>query len=736
VTPRSGVAYVAVDAITRGDPQALKRALVGLGLQHPAVYLNDVGGWLPLTAIETATRLTELHSMRAALSRTHAGAVTSQGDYVQGTGALRSGNPTLTGSGVKVGILSDSYNCYAVYAAAGSGVSAGGNAGYASNGFTADASTDITTGDLPASSNIQILEEAGTFDKATCMDFGAPYLQPYGDEGRAMMQIVHDVAPGAQLMFHTALPTQAHFASGIQALVDAGAWVIADDVTYFDEPFFQDGLVAQAANAAYAAGVAYFSSAGNSGSNAYDNTAPDFSNAAVIPAGEHVLNFDTSGASTTKALTVNLPQLVPGEFVALVLEWDQPYVTGAPGSGGATSRMDLCVTGSASGLIDPNTTPVTDLGNNTQICTGANPIGMDPDQILVIGFPANASATSGTTCPSGPDGKPLASVCSAAQTISIQVGLVSGTVPGRIKLAIEDDGAGSTFPPGIPVSGGTLQGHPGAAGVMAVGAVFWNDTPSCGKTPALLEYYSAKGGDPILFDSAGNAVSPAVMRQKPDIAGPDGGVDTFLGFVEPSFGSGGCTNSGASPNFFGTSAATPHVAATAALLLQQFPGINVSALYDVLKSGAQTIANGKNPDGSTADNYTSGYGFVEAQSALAAMPSAPDVTLTLSPTTVNTGNSATLSWTVTNATSCSASGAWTGTQQLSGSMMVTPTATGSDTYNLVCTNANGYTATAQVLTVTSSGGGGGGGGGGGAVDLASLAALAALAGACRRRRRS
>lgn len=115
VAPRSGIAYVAVDAITRGDPQALKRALVGLGLQHPAVYLNDVGGWLPVTAIEGAEGLTELHSMRAALSRTHSGAITSQGDYVQGTAALRSGNPTLLGTGVSVGILSDSYNCYAVY---------------------------------------------------------------------------------------------------------------------------------------------------------------------------------------------------------------------------------------------------------------------------------------------------------------------------------------------------------------------------------------------------------------------------------------------------------------------------------------------------------------------------------------------------------------------------------------------------------------------------------------------
>ena len=166
-----------------------------------------------------------------------------------------------------------------------------------------------------------------------------------------MMQIVHDVAPGAKLAFHTAVESEADFANGIQALVNAGAQVIADDVTYFDEPFFQDGLLAQAANEANAAGVAYFSAAGNSGSNGYDNTAPDFSTAADRR-GRAVLNFDTSGASTTTSLTVNLPALVPGEFVSVILQWDQPYVTGAPSSGGATSQMDLCVASpTGAGLI-------------------------------------------------------------------------------------------------------------------------------------------------------------------------------------------------------------------------------------------------------------------------------------------------------------------------------------------------------------------------------------------------
>jgi hypothetical protein len=721
VAPDTGTAYVIVDAITRGDAQSLKSALVTLGLQHPSVYLNDVSGWLPITAIEAAASLPELHSIRAALARTNSGTVTSQGDFVQGTAALRSSNPTLTGTGVTVGILSDSYDCYAIYGMANSGIPASGNSGYAPNGFTATAATDISTGDLPAS--ISVLEEAGTVNNDTCKDYGAPYLTPYGDEGRAMMQVVHDVAPGASLAFHTAVEGEADFANGIQTLATAGAKVIADDVTYYDEPFFQDGLVAQAIDTVNTAGVAYFSAAGNNGSNGYDNLAPSFATASTSPAGEKLLNFDTTNATTTTAFAVNVPQLAPGEFIAVVLQWDQPYVTGSPNSGGATSRMDLCITGSptAAGLIaspqnpdNPSNSPITDVGNNTQVCSGANSTGVDPYQILIIGFPANA--TMGSPCPAGI----TATVCSAAQTIYVQVGLAGGTTPGRTKVVVDDNGAGVSYPGPITPAGGTLRGHPGAAGAMAVAAVWWYRTPPCGTTPALLETYSARGGDPILFDATGARLATPVMRQKPDIAGPDGGNDTFLGYVSGAAGTGNCANDTSFPSFYGTSAATPHVAATAALFLQKFPGINPSALYATLKSGTLTVANAAG-----AVNFTGGYGFIQADAALTALPSAPNVTLNLSASTINVGATSTLSWTATNAASCSASGAWNNTQQLSGSLMLSPNAAGSYTYNLTCSNADGYTRATQLLTVVASGAGGGGG----ALDLAALLVLCGLAGA-------
>src|SRR5580698_3825035 len=234
---------VLVDAITRGDPQKLKAALVGLGLQRASQYSNDVGGWLPVDQLDAASALTEVHAIRAAMMRTKSGAVTSQGDYAQNSDLVRSDN-SLNGAGITVGVLSDSYDCYPVYAS--NGVPAGGLNGYANNGFNTTAAQDIASGDLPAS--VDVLEEA------TCMDYGAPIQLPFGDEGRAIMQIVHDVAPGAGLAFYTAENGEADFANGIGQLAasvasgGAGAKVIVDDVGYFDEPFFQDGLEAQAIN--------------------------------------------------------------------------------------------------------------------------------------------------------------------------------------------------------------------------------------------------------------------------------------------------------------------------------------------------------------------------------------------------------------------------------------------------------------------------------------------------------
>ncbi len=696
---------VAVDAVTRGDPQLLRNALVSLGLEHPAVFRNDVGGWLPLSAIDAAAARSEVTSLRAALSRARA-AVATQGDFAQGSAQLRSAEPSITGMGVTVGVLSDSYNCYAVYAA-DQGQSFGsppvpdppasGTTGYASNGFTADAAMDVSTGALPA--NVDVLEEAGDGGTGCITEFGYPLQLPFTDEGRAMLQIVHAVAPAASLAFYTAVNSEADFANGIQALANAGAKVVADDVGYFDEPFFQDGLLSQAIDTVEGQGVAYFSAAGNDSNLAYDNTAPVF-NLAGGPAGETLLNFDASGKTNAPALTVSVPALFPGEFIAVVLEWDQPFLTGAyPGTAGSTSgatnQLDLCV--SAPGI------DVYNYNLQAASCTGPNAVGTDPVQILIVANPASAAGNT------------------AATTVSVSVGLVNGsTVPGRIKLAWEDDGAGSMIVNFPPTNNATIQGHPGAAGAAAVGASLFFQTPLCGKTPAVLEPYSSFGGAPILFDTSGNRLATPVVRQKPDFVGPDGVNTTFFGFtlasanppIVDSSTVPECANDASYPNYFGTSAATPHAAGLAALMLQANSGITPTDIYTAISLTAAPMVN-PSPD------FTTGYGFIQAPAALA-WPN-----LSVSPTTITLGQSATLTWGAASINTCTATAGFS-SSAISGSTSVTPTSTGTSTYSMKCTNAAGF-ATENVQLVVqaapppSSGGGGGGGGG---VDELTLLALA------------
>ena len=173
---------VVVDAIASADAELLQSHLKALGLEGAARFGLQVSGRLPLEALDELAGLDSLQFARAGHRPwTNVGLTTSQGDIAMRADVARS-TFGVDGSGVSVGVLSDTFDDFF-------GVPLTTAAG------------DVASGDLPP--GIAVVE-----------DTGGPGI----DEGRAMLQLIHDVAPGADLGFHTAFLGQADFALGIEEL--------------------------------------------------------------------------------------------------------------------------------------------------------------------------------------------------------------------------------------------------------------------------------------------------------------------------------------------------------------------------------------------------------------------------------------------------------------------------------------------------------------------------------------
>lgn len=123
-----------------------------------------------------------------------------------------------------------------------------------------------------------------------------------------------------------------------------------------------------------------------------------------------------------------------------------------------------------------------------------------------------------------------------------------------------------------------------------------------------------------------------------------------------------------------------------------------------------------------------------ATSVTVTAAAAPSVTISVSPTSLTVGQSATLTWSSTNATSCTASGSWSGSEATSGTLSVTPSASGTANYALACTGAGGTANGTASLSVAAAASTGKSGGGGGAMGLWELLALSVLGLAAHRRR--
>src|SRR5262249_15619559 len=119
-----------------------------------------------------------------------------------------------------------------------------------------------------------------------------------------------------------------------------GARVIVDDVFYFFEPFFADGIIAQAADQVVSQGVPYFSSAGNQARQSYASgfqAGPVFTQD-QFPRSPRFFRgppHQLRGGDVFQRITI--PQ---SATLNLILNWDSPYFSV---SGGAGTPNDLDV---------------------------------------------------------------------------------------------------------------------------------------------------------------------------------------------------------------------------------------------------------------------------------------------------------------------------------------------------------------------------------------------------------
>ena len=359
-----------------------------------------------------------------------------------------------------------------------------------------------------------------------------------GNEGTAMLEIVHDMAPGASLYFATAFGSVAQFATNIINLRAAGCDIIVDDVTYYNEGAFQDGPIAQAVNQVTAAGALFFSSAANSG-NKNDGQSGTFEGDFVasgnaIPAavqalyGASPIQLQAFGGNNYTALTATTRNIS--------LKWGDPL-------GASANDYDLVVT---------NATGSTVLGQSLGNQSGTQ----DPYEFAPRATPYPIGSRIYIVRYSG-----------AARALRLD------THRGRITAA--DSTAGSAFGhnavgSGISVAAVDLATATGPGGTFTGGAA----------NP--VETYSSDGPRKMFYQPNGTAITPGNLLfatnggttlQKVDMAAGDCGTTTTPGFIP----------------FCGTSAAAPTAAAIAALIKGANPAATNAQIVSSMNASALDI---------------------------------------------------------------------------------------------------------------------------------------------------
>jgi subtilisin family serine protease len=431
-------------------------------------------------------------------------------------GAVARAQSGATGAGVVVGILSDSFNA---------------TGGYAS---------DVAHGLLNPGAVVLKEGPAGS-----------------SDEGRAMAELIHQIAPDAQIVFYSGFGGQADFANGIGALAAAGANIIVDDVTYLNEPFYQDGGAIQAAvEQVVAAGVSYFTSASNQGGNFFESAFTPLTTALPGLSGGFVAaNF---GSAAAPSPIINLT-IAKGASVTLDLQWDAPFA-------------------SIGGSIGGSTGAATSLGMVLYDATGRivayalrSQIGGDPVELLQF---TNTTASTSFH---------MAVITDGGQA-----------VPGQFKFIAYGQGA-SIANPRAGIGSGSIIGHEMVPEANTVGAIAYSQTKAFGGGGSI-EAFSSRGPGSFLFDAEGNRLDTPLSSTGVDYVAPDGSATSVFN------------------PFYGTSAAAPNAAAVAALMLQVNPNLTPAQLSAILASSTVTA---RGPAGGAGAGLIQAAAAVKAATAMA-----------------------------------------------------------------------------------------------------------------------
>jgi Subtilase family len=465
------------------------------------------------------TKLAQVKIADSGGAVTNTGSVNSQGDAAHGADLARS-QFGATGKGVKIGVLSDSYNCK------------GG------------AQTDISSGDLPAD-GVNVIKEQDCANPD-------PAVGPKTDEGRAMLQIIHDLAPDSELYFATAAPNPDSFADNIKALKEAECDVIVDDVSYRNESPFQDDVISRAVRDVVKDKVVYFSSAGNNG-NLKDKTSATWEG--DFAAGPQLNNI---GMTHDFGNGINTNPVLTGPGNSVNLFWSDPL-------GASTNDYDLYVLNNDATVIKFSSTNVQ---NGSQNPYESAPSEQNPD-LLTSGDRIVIVKKEG------------------AEDRFLHLNLALGGNAGRLAF----------------FTNGSTKGHSTvdeAFGIAAADVGKASGGRFTGGEANPVEDFSSDGPRRVFYNPDGTPITPGnllaeggTVRNQPSLTAADKVSTTVPGFE----------------TFPGTSAAAPHAAAIAALLKSANPALGPDEIQTALTSTALDIED-------PGADINSGAGIIDALQAL------------------------------------------------------------------------------------------------------------------------